>query len=174
MSPAKNLENSAEALAKHAKTRSLQIHNKLHAAMKAMDLDIEQNEGIYPLNGGRISLSEVCRRAGVHKVTLQGLSHKNTTKPLIETWLKRVHGHLITGSKSVRKSVTSRANDWEKKYRAIAHKFNEMYAIEIIERDHKLEQAKKLIDELEAENRKLTATISGGKVIPLPKGRSKN
>ena len=54
--------------------------------MKAMTAEVEEHDGLYPYNGGKINQSEVCRRAGISKVTLQGPIHKESTKVEIDEW----------------------------------------------------------------------------------------
>lgn len=161
------MKQSGKALAVHAHARTEQVRDRLRDAMKKIELEIEDNNGIYPFHGGRLSLSEVCRRAGVHKVTLQGSSHKTTTKPMVENWLLGITKALTTGRKTVRKTVTARADDWEAKYRDIANKFNEMYAIEIISRDEELRKLRERNAFLEAEILRLQSELSGGKVVQI-------
>lgn len=160
--------NTGTALTEHAHGRSDEVRVKLRAAMKKIELEIEENDGIYPLQGGRLSMSEVCRRAGVHKVTLQGPNHRDTSKVDVEAWIKRIKTTLITGRKSVRKTVTARANDWEAKYKDIARKFNEMYAIESIGKDKIIRELREKVGPLEAENVMLRAELSSGKIIRFP------
>lgn len=167
------MKNAVEALKEHAHARTAEVCDRLRDAMKKIELDIEQNEGIYPLHGGRLSLSEVCRRAGVHKVTLQGASHKATTKPLIEGWLTGVANSLTTGRKIVRKTVTARADVWKNRYETVAQKFNEMYSIEIISRDTELTELRKRVEFLDAENLRLQMALSKGKVVRMPNKKPK-
>lgn len=160
--------NTGAALTEHAHGRSDEVRVKLRDAMKKIELEIDENDGIYPLQGGRLSLSEVCRRAGVHKVTLQGPNHRDTSKADVEAWIKRIKGTLITGRKSVRKTVTARANDWEAKYKDVARKFNEMFAIESIAKDKIIRELREKVGSLEAENVMLRAELSSGKVVRFP------
>lgn len=163
------MRNSTIALTKHAKARSDEVRKKLRLSMDAIELEIEHNEGVYPFQGGRLSLSEVCRRAGVHKVTLQGLAHKETTKPMVEAWIANISKQLVTGHKAVRKTVTARAEDWEGQYKSLARRFNEIYAIEVIEKNNALKEAFERIKLLEAENLHLKMELSQGKVVLMPK-----
>lgn len=166
----KNTRGSA--LSEHAHGRTEEVRVKLRNAMKKIELEVDENDGIYPFQGGRLSLSEVCRRAGVHKVTLQGPNHRETSKTEIEAWIRRIKVTLITGRKSVRKSVTARANNWEEKYKDLARKFNEMYAIEYIAKDKLIRELTEKVGPLETENGILRAELSAGKVVRLP-ARSK-
>lgn len=158
-----------DALAVHAHARTDQVRRRLRDAMKTIELEIEQNEGIYPFHGGRLSLSEVCRRAGVHKVTLQGPSHRDSSKPEVEKWIKSLKARLITGRKTVRKTVTARADDWESRYRAVANKFNEMYAIEVLVKEKTIRELTEKVVTLEDENLMLRSELSSGKVVRMPR-----
>lgn len=168
------LSAGEKAIVTYAHESSDKTLKKLQAAMKAIELDIEQNEGIYPLHGGRLSVAEVCRRAGVHKVTLHGDAHKDTTKPMVSSWLNRVKAKLITGRKTVRRTVTERADNWKEKYEKVANQFNQMYVIEVIARDEKLRELTQRVAELEAENLMLRSEQSGGKVVRFPDSRAQS
>lgn len=161
-------KNTCSALTEHAHGRSDEVRVKLRDAMKKIELEIDENDGIYPFQGGRLSMSEVCRRAGVHKVTMQGQNHRETSKAEVEAWIKRIRATLITGRKSVRKAVTARADDWQAKYKDVARKFNEMYAIESLAKDTLIRELREKIGPLEAENAMLRAELSSGKVIRFP------
>lgn len=170
----KDKMSGGEALVHHAHERSRNVLKKLQEAMKSIELDIEQNEGIYPFHGGRLTVAEVCRRAGVRDVTLHGPAHKDTTKPMVESWLEQVKTKLITGRKAVRRTVTARADSWEDKYKKVANKFNQMYAIEVIARDEKLRELTQRVAELEEENLMLRSELSSGKVVQLPDSRAQS
>jgi hypothetical protein len=151
-------------LIEFAHQRSVAVVSKLQKAMKAIEADVEGNAGLYPFNGGRISQSEVCRRAGVSKVTLQGKGHKSTTKVLVDEWVKRVCAGVVSGKKSVRKTVTARADAWKESHRQIA----QAYHLD----QKKYELAKKKILELEAELatlRQQFSEIAKGNVLALPR-----
>jgi hypothetical protein len=59
-----------------SKARTTDVIAKVREAMKQMELDIQNSEGIYPFNGGRITVAEVCRRAKISNMTLQAPSHR--------------------------------------------------------------------------------------------------
>jgi len=158
-----------DGLAAHSRQRTKDVQQRLQAAMKVIEAEIGKNEGIYPFHSGRLSLSEVCRRAGVHKVTVQGKLHRESTKVHIESWLTRVKRELILGHKEVRKVVNRRANDWKSKYEDVANRFNEMYAIEIPAKNALLTAASERIAALEIEVAQLRREVSKGKVVPFSK-----
>lgn len=153
------------SLVVHAKSRSDDVSLKLHKAMVVIEGELEVNDGIYPFNKGRLSMAEVCRRAGIHKITLQGEVHRQTSRLVVKEWLHRVDAQLVKGSKNVRKRVTSKADDWKGRYVDLARTYNEMYAIEIVRRDAKLEAALAKIAELEGEVLSLQAQLSDKAVV---------
>lgn len=142
-----------------AKGRTADVITQVRRAMEEMAKEVEQHEGLYPYNGGRINQSEVCRRAGISKVTLQGKTHKTTTKVEIDEWVARAQKGLVQGKKSVRKTVTDRADSWKAAHKAIAEQYH-MAELELVD-------AKQRIKELEEETKALRGQLTpGGKVVP--------
>ena len=92
---------------------------KIHKAMKAMEADIEGSDGLYPYNKGRVTTSEVLRRAGVSAALMQGTAHKNTTRFEVSEFLARITARMIAGHKRVRRAVTDRADEWKTLYQEL-------------------------------------------------------
>ena len=160
----KNLiENIAPpALIEYSKRRSEEFVKKLRTAMAAVELEIEKNDGLYPFHGGRLSQAEICRRAGVTQVALQGASHKTTTKIMVDEWLNRVTTQMKTGQKIVRRAITDRADAWKAQHSAIANAYHKV-ELELIDMNNR-------IHELESENNALREQLSksnSSKVISL-------
>ncbi|CAJ0851267.1 hypothetical protein R77569_00463 [Ralstonia mannitolilytica] len=151
-------------LMEHAKSRTAQVVKRLRDAMGVIEKDIDEHEGLYPFNGGTLNQAEVCRRAGIKKGTLQGKNHKTTTKSMVDAFVERVNAGVVSGRKSVRRVVTSRADHWKQAHAKIAQAYHT---------DHlKLESAEARIVELEDELRLLReqlALSSGRKVLPMVK-----
>lgn len=148
-----------QGLLDSAKGRTADVITKLRRAMEEMAKEVEQHEGLYPYNGGQISQSEVCRRAGVKKVTLQGKTHKTTTKVEVDNWVKQAQTNVVLGRKSVRKVVTERADSWKEAHEAIANQYH-LAELELVD-------ARQRIKELEEENEALRGQLGpGGKVVP--------
>ena len=166
-------QKPGDVLTQHAHGRTDNVRAKVQKAMEAIELDIENNDGIYPHHGGRLTVAEVCRVAGVHKVTLHGACHRDTTKLMIENWLQRLKATLITGRKIVRKTVTARADDWEARYKAVASKFNEMYAVDGIGKDNQIKELTEQVAALEAENQLLRTELNNCKVVRLPDAKTR-
>lgn len=152
-----------DALLQHSRNRSTEFVKKIREAMQKIELDIEQNDGLYPFNGGRLTQAELCRRAGVTNVALQGAAHKHTTRIMVEAWLKTVTAGITTGRKAVRRAVTDRAENWKAQHKAIGTAYH-ITVLEMIE-------MKRRILELEQENVALREqlTLRGKtKVTALP------
>ena len=88
---------------------------------------------------------------------------------MVENWIEEITRKLVTGHKTIRKAVTTRADDWEAQYKSIARRFNEIYAIEVIAKNKALRDAAERIEFLEAENLRLKMELSKGKVVLMPK-----
>lgn len=158
------VHRAPEQLIQHAKARSSAFVAKIQKAMSAIEKEIEENDGLYPYNGGRLSQAELCRRASVTNAALQAPSHKDTTRKWVEKWIAGVHRSLTTGKKAVRKAVTDRAESWKQQHSTIATS----YAIVILE----LSEKEKKIKELEVENAELRAKLlklQSLKVVPISK-----
>ena len=144
----KTKDKNHNALLDHSKSRTKEVVKKIREAMQPLELDIDQNEGIYPFNGGRLTQAEVCRRAGVHKITLQGPAHRATTREMIEVWLKKVKEQMVTGKRAVRKAVTDRADDWHGRYLKAAQMTN-LYHIQFVSLNDLIAKREARITELE-------------------------
>jgi chromosome segregation ATPase len=74
--------------------------------MRDMEAEIETNHGVYPFNHGRVTQSELCRRADVKKATLQNSVHKDTTRVEIMAWLDQLATQLSHTRDGTRERVT--------------------------------------------------------------------
>lgn len=84
---------------------------RLRKAMADIEADIVENSGVYPFNYGRVTQSELCRRADVKKATLQNPLHKDSTRVEIITWLDGLNAQLTQTRESTRARVTAVADD---------------------------------------------------------------
>lgn len=79
---------------------------RLHKAMRDIEAEIAAHQGVYPFNYGRVTQSELCRRADVKKATLQNPVHKDTTRVEIMAWLDGLAGQLAQTRDGTRERVT--------------------------------------------------------------------
>lgn len=157
-----------EALLAHAKSRTEEVVAKIRKAMAAIELEIDKNDGIYPFNGSRLTRAEVCRRAGVHKITLQGPAHRETTRKMIDVWLKKVKERMVIGKRAVRRAVTDRAENWHERYLKAANMTN-LYHVQLVSLNNVLAKRDARVHELEERVNQLQAELSDGKIVRMPK-----
>lgn len=110
---------------------------RLHKAMRDIEAEIAAHQGIYPFNFGRVTQSELCRRADVKKATLQNPVHKDTTRVEIMAWLDVVSAQLAQTRDGSRERVTEVADG---------------LAAEVQRLTQALQAAEQRIAQLEAEN----------------------
>ncbi|BCO25506.1 hypothetical protein MIZ03_0367 [Rhodoferax lithotrophicus] len=84
---------------------------RLRTAMAEIEADIAAHQGIYPFNHGRVTQSELCRRADVKKATLQNPLHKDSTRVEIMVWLDALNAKLMQTRDGTRERVTAVADD---------------------------------------------------------------
>lgn len=150
-------------LAANGKKRTEIVRRQIHAAMRTIEVELKENGGIYPFNSGRLSRDELCRRAGVGKPTLKGPAHKRSTLVEVNDWLAQVKAEGITGSVAIRKTVTSRAEEFKKALTAMGTNY--------LKDQLKLIDLEARIRELERENetlRQQLASASAGRVVAFP------
>lgn len=163
------MSRKSQSFVSAAKARTSRVSAAIEKAMKIMEKEIADNDGIYPRNSGRVSLAEVCRRANVHPITLMGESHKGTTRVAILNWKEGLVSKLVKGKTAIRQAVTKRAVSAEESFQDIATQFQAMYQVEIPKRDAELEALRLRVKELEAENIRLLEQISHGRVVRFPR-----
>ena len=83
---------------------------RLHKAMRDIEAEIAAHHGVYPFNHGRVTQSELCRRADVKKATLQNPLHKDTTRVGILRWLDALSVQQAQTRDSTRERVTEVAD----------------------------------------------------------------
>jgi hypothetical protein len=83
---------------------------RLRQAMAEIEAEIAQHHGVYPYNHGRVTQSELCRRADVKKATLQTPLHKDSTRVQVLQWLEGISAGLATQRDGTRQRVTAAAD----------------------------------------------------------------
>lgn len=133
--------------ATHPRTQAML--QRLHQAMHDIEAEIATHQGVYPYNHGRVTQSELCRRADVKKATLQTPLHKDTTRVEVMAWLDRLSLQLAETRDAARERVTAVAED---------------LAQELQRMQRELAQAQARIAELVAENTRLRQALSAATV----------
>lgn len=94
----------------NANPRTEAALNRLRKAMADVESEVHANNGVYPFNHGRVTQSELCRRADVKKATLQTPLHKDTTRVQILRWLEELNATLAQTRDGTRERVTAVAD----------------------------------------------------------------
>ena len=129
--------------ATHPRTQAML--QRLHQAMHDIEAEIATHQGVYPYNHGRVTQSELCRRADVKKATLQTPLHKDTTRLKVLAWLESLSLQLSGTRTAARERVTAVADD---------------LAQELQRAQQELAQAQTRIAELLADNARLRQALS--------------
>lgn len=148
----KKSKPAPKGLQAHAMFSHEETKRRLYKAMAVMEDDIQQNDGVYPFNTGRVTQAEVLRRADkMDKSTLQGSAHNGEggMRKVVNDWVKAINAALANGGKRVRKVITERvdvANDALQKVQEQCH----IYKLEKQFVESELKKRDERIIELEA------------------------
>lgn len=104
------MTNAADDTADMANPRTQAMLQRLHKAMADIEAEIAAHHGVYPYNHGRVTQSELCRRADVKKATLQTALHKDTTRVAVMGWLDGLAATLAGTRDANRERVTAVAD----------------------------------------------------------------
>ena len=75
-----------EAAKRRGQARTAGVEAKVREAMVVIQKEMAANGGIYPANGGAISMNEVARRAGINGATLFAPKQKELGK-IVKAWV---------------------------------------------------------------------------------------
>lgn len=128
----------------HPHPRTEAALQRLRQAMRDIEHDIEAHHGVYPFNHGRVTQSELCRRADVKKATLQNPVHKDTTRVEIMRWLDALEQRLGQTRQATRERVTAVTQHLSAEMTTLAERHAQL------QQQHQQAQAR--IAELEQEN----------------------
>ena len=151
------------------KKRTEGVVQRVKAAMSAIELEIDANDGLYPFNKGRVTYAEVCRRANVRNTTLLKPAHKNTTRGAIEEWLAKLSGNLVKGRKSIRRKVTERATVAEENSKQTETQYH-IARLELQDARRKIRELQQELQDAKAANAALAETLAIAgqqKVVPF-------
>lgn len=141
--------------------RSEQLKQQIEDAMRVIEKEMAANDGIYPGNGGAVTLNEVSRRAKCHPTTLHK-PHNGKLKELVDEWIKKLKQKETVGRVRVRRALEQTAQDWRKKYQALQNT-HIATNLRLQQLEHELDQLRKEKDALLAEFARHTSS----KVIPI-------
>ena len=127
---------------------------RLRQAMATIESEIEAHGGSYPYNHGRMTQSELCRRADVKKATLQNPVHKDTTRVEVIEWCDAINARLAQARDLARLEASSVAPQEDASHPALQQELDELR--------RRLEAALRHNAELEQENAALRARLGAG------------
>ena len=162
-----------EAARLRGEARSAGVEARVREAMVTIQKEMAANNGIYPENGGAVSMNEVARRAKISETTLFSPKQKELGKN-VKAWVESLKKTEIVGRKNVQRSVFERSENWRNKYLSLQ---DTHIATELDLQDSmvQLQEAQKALIEL---NNKYEALLdqmrSNGakKVIAIPKSKN--
>lgn len=111
-------ERNQLAARQRGELRSANIRKVVIKALDDIEAEMRANEGIYPLNGGALSKSEISRRAGISDTTLYSPKQKELNEK-VGRWLESLKEKKVVGRTNIRKSQLERAADWKEKHDAL-------------------------------------------------------
>lgn len=106
------------AAAQRGAAKTAKLHQKVDDAIRAIIAEMQGNSGIYPHNGGSVSMAEVARRAEINEATFYKKNNM-ALKERITLWLDTLKKKETVGRMRVRKTFQRRAEAWHEKYKAL-------------------------------------------------------
>jgi AraC-like DNA-binding protein len=161
-----------EAARMRGEARTAEVEAKVREAMVTIKKEMAANDGIYPENGGAVSMNEVARRAKISETTLFSPKQKELGKN-VKAWVESLKKKEVVGRMRVRRTIFERSEDWRKKYLALqdAHIATEL---DLQDARVQLQDAQKSLSELNNKYDALLEQMRAGaasKVTPFPKGK---
>lgn len=164
-----NLHKEAARLRGEARTAGVEA--RVREAMVTIQKEMAANSGIYPGNGGAVSMNEVARRAKISETTLFSPKQKELGKN-VKAWVESLKKTEVVGRKNVQRTVFERSEDWRNKYLALqdAHIATEL---DLQDAYVQLQDARKALIELNIKYDAMLEQMRAGgasKVTPIRRG----
>ncbi|WP_208640085.1 hypothetical protein [Massilia violaceinigra] len=116
---AETKEKIREKALRQGAQRTLDIVSRTRAALKSIGHEIDSSNGVYPQNGGTLSLAEVARRADVHITTYFSHRHK-VLREEVNIWLAHRKSAMSASPRKSSRGPDERMNDWKTMYAGLA------------------------------------------------------
>lgn len=107
-----------EAARLRGQARTAGVEAKVREAMVTIQKEMADNKGIYPENGGAVSMNEVARRAKISETTLFSPKQKELGKH-VKAWVESLKKREIVGRRNVQRTVFERSEDWRNRCLAL-------------------------------------------------------
>lgn len=159
-------EQHKSAALKRGAARTAKVEHQVDAAIHTIVAEMQANGGIYPNNGGAVSIAEVARRAEINESTFYKKDNI-ALKERVALWLDTLKKKEMVGRMRVRKTFQQRAESWKEKYDALANRHIRT-ELELQQMQAEHEKLRRDYDTLLEQMR-----VAGKeKVTPFPKGKS--
>lgn len=106
------------AAAKRGAARTAKLYEAVDQAMRNIVEDMKNNDGIYPHNGGAVSMAELARRAEIDESSLYK-PHNVKLKERATLFLQQLQKKETVGRKRVRKHLKQLVHDWKERFEAL-------------------------------------------------------
>ena len=160
-----------EAARLRGQARTAGVEARVREAMVTIQKEMAANNGIYPENGGAVSMNEVARRAKISETTLFSPKQKELGKH-VKAWVESLKKTEIVGRKNVQRTTFERSEVWRHKYLALqdVHVATEL---DLQDANVQLQEAQNVLAEFKDKYDALLEQMRAGaasKVTPFPKG----
>ncbi len=158
-------EQHLRAAEKRGAARTADLERRVLEAIQTIQAEMNANGGIYPHNGGAVSMAELVRRADIDESSLyKKIPANEALKKKAAEWLKTLRKKETVGRTRVRRTFAQRAEDWKTKHDALQQRHIKT-ELELQSLQAEMEKLRKtnagLLEQLQA--------ASSSKVTPIPK-----
>jgi polyhydroxyalkanoate synthesis regulator phasin len=168
----KRAETIAAAGRKETAKRQTDSVTSIHLEMKKIDAEILANNGVYPLNEGKLNIQELLRRVEKSPAYLEKKTPRIIAlKTAVTSWLTDTDQKILKGAANIRRSVTERADKANDEVDEIRQAWAEA-ELEHAQTFADLVAANATIAALKKQNEDLEAKLTDAKVVRFP-GKSK-
>lgn len=159
------------AAEQRGKARTEAVEAKVVNAMATIKQEMIANDGIYPANGGSVSMNEVARRAGINETTLFAPKQVELRKK-VKDWVDSLKKSDVVGRGRVQRKLSERVADWKQRFEELTNQQIEV-ELELQTAQAEKEMLQKSHQELQGKYDALLEQMRAGaasKVKPFPKG----
>lgn len=154
----------------HGAKRSSEVEAKVREAMATIKKEMAANGGMYPQHGGKVSINEVARRAGISQTTLFSPKQKELGRT-VKAWVDSLKKTETVTRTRVRRTFQQRAEDWRSLFLALKDQ-HILVELELQDAHVELDKARKALAEKAEQYDALLEQMrkgAAGKVSPIQK-----
>ncbi|GAB2541117.1 MULTISPECIES: hypothetical protein [unclassified Simplicispira] len=148
-----------------------EVVKKVTNAIRTIEQEIQAHNGLYPANGGALTLSELVRRSGVGPKTLFGANYKHSFKKnIVDPWLLSAKGGDAGSRPDAKRSAADRVSQWRELYNDLLTTYR-LGELDWHDARRLLAEAEEKVQQLIKDNKELRRELnklSKGNVAVLP------